>query len=91
MSVISDELMYMLETVGEEKFDELMKYYSGTNVYFPMYKNYKKDERDQKIVKLFNGSNKKDLARMFGISYQQVANIIKASMQKNYKNNNKIK
>lgn len=78
---ISEDLVFMLEIVGEEKFDLLIKHYSGTSVYFPMYKNHKRKERDQQILELYDGTNGKELARKFNISYQQIGNIIKKNIK----------
>ena len=73
---VIENLSLMYEIVGEEKFLEIIRMYGGNNLYIPTYKSVIRNSRNRDIVNRYNGFNGKQLAREYGISVNQVRNII---------------
>ena len=70
---VIENLSLMYEIVGEEKFLEIIKMYGENNLYIPTYKSVIRSSRNIEIANRYNG---KQLAREYGISVNQVRNII---------------
>ena len=73
---VIENLSLMYEIVGEEKFLEIIRMYGGNNLYIPTYKSVIRSSRNRDIVNRYNGFNGIQLAREYGISVNQVRNII---------------
>ena len=73
---VIENLSLMYESVGEEKFLEIIRMYGGNNLYIPTYKSVIRSSRNRDIVNRYNGFNGTQLAREYGISVNQVRNII---------------
>ena len=73
---VIENLSLMYEIVGEEKFLEIIRMYGGNNLYIPTYKSVIRSSRNRDIVNRYNGFNGTQLAREYGISVNQVRNII---------------
>ena len=73
---VIENLSLMYEIVGEEKFLEIIRRYGGNNLYIPTYKSVIRSSRNRDIVNRYNGFNGTQLAREYGISVNQVRNII---------------
>lgn len=73
---VIENLALMYDIVGEEKFLEIVRMYGGSNVYIPTYKSVIRSSRNREIVNRYNGVNGTRLAREYGISVNQVRNII---------------
>ena len=73
---VIENLSLMYEIVGEEKFLEILRMYGGNNLYIPTYKSVIRSSRNRDIVNRYNGFNGTQLAREYGISVNQVRNII---------------
>ena len=73
---VIENLSLMYEIVGEEKFSEIIRMYGGNNLYIPTYKSVIRSSRNRDIVNRYNGFNGTQLAREYGISVNQVRNII---------------
>ena len=73
---VIENLSLMYEIVGEEKFLEVIRMYGGNNLYIPTYKSVIRSSRNRDIVNRYNGFNGTQLAREYGISVNQVRNII---------------
>ena len=73
---VIENLSLMYEIVGEEKFLEIIKMYGGNNLYIPTYKSVIRSSRNREIANRYNGFNGKQLAREYGISVNQVRNIV---------------
>ena len=73
---VIENLSLMYEIVGEEKFLEIIRMYGGNNLYIPTYKSVIRSSRNRDIVNRYNGFNGTQLAREYGISINQVRNII---------------
>lgn len=73
---VIENLSLMYEIVGEEKFLEIIRMYGGNNLYIPTYKSVIRSSRNRDIVNRYNGFNGTQLAREYGISVNQLRNII---------------
>ena len=73
---VIENLSLMYEIVGEEKFLEIIRMYGGNNLYIPTYKSVIRSSRNREIVNRYNGFNGTQLAREYGISVNQVRNIV---------------
>ena len=73
---VIENLSLMYEIVGEENFLEIIRMYGGNNLYIPTYKSVIRSSRNRDIVNRYNGFNGTQLAREYGISVNQVRNII---------------
>ena len=69
------ELLY--EIVGEEKYLEIVKMYGGANLYIPTYKATIRNSRNREIRKKYNGVNGSQLAFEYGMSVNNLRNIVK--------------
>ena len=69
------ELLY--EIVGEEKYLEIVRMYGGANLYIPTYKATIRNSRNREIKKKYNGINAGLLAMQYGMSVNNVRNIVK--------------
>jgi len=71
-----ENLTLMYEIVGEEKFLEIIRMYGGSNLYIPTYKSVIRSSRNREIAKRYNGVNASQLAREYGITVNQIRNIV---------------
>ena len=69
------ELLY--EIVGEEKYLEIVRMYGGANLYIPTYKATIRNSRNREIRKRYNGVNGSKLAFEYGMSVNNLRNIVK--------------
>ena len=69
------ELLY--EIVGEEKYLEIVRMYGGGNLYIPTYKATIRNSRNREIRKKYNGVNGSKLAAEYGMSANNLRNIVK--------------
>ena len=69
------ELLY--EIVGEEKYLEIVRMYGGANLYIPTYKATIRNSRNREIKRKYNGINAGLLAMQYGMSVNNVRNIVK--------------
>ena len=69
------ELLY--EIVGEEKYLEIVRMYGGANLYIPSYKATIRNSRNREIKRKYNGINAGLLAMQYGMSVNNVRNIVK--------------
>lgn len=74
---VTENMELLFEIVGEEKFIEITKMYGGNNVYIPTYKSAIRNSRNREIVEKYDGFNANELATQYGISVNQVKNIVK--------------
>ena len=69
------ELLY--EIVGEEKYLEIVRMYGGSNLYIPTYKATIRNSRNREIKRRYNGVNGSLLAAEYGMSVNNLRNIVK--------------
>lgn len=74
---IYEHLELLYEIVGEEKYLEIVKMYGGSNLYIPTYKATIRNSRNREIKKKYNGVNANYLAYEYGMSVNNIKNIIK--------------
>ena len=77
---IYEHLELLYEIVGEEKYLEIVRMYGGSNLYIPTYKatiRNSRNSRNREIKKKYNGLNAKYLASEYGMSVNNIKNIIK--------------
>ena len=68
------ELLY--EIVGDEKYLEIVRMYGGSNLYIPTYKATIRNSRNREIRKRYNGVNGSQLAAEYGMSVNNLKNIV---------------
>ena len=68
------ELLY--EIVGDEKYLEIVRMYGGSNLYIPTYKATIRNSRNREIRKRYNGVNGSLLAAEYGMSVNNLKNIV---------------
>ena len=73
---VIENLSLIYEIVGEEKFLEIIRMYGGNNLYIPTYKSVVRSSRNREIAKRYNGINASQLAREYGITVNQIRNIV---------------
>jgi len=73
---VIENLALMYDIVGEEKFLEIIRMYGGSNLYIPTYKSVIRSSRNREISKRYNGVNASQLAREYGITVNQIRNIV---------------
>lgn len=73
---VVENLALMYEIVEEEKFLEIIRMYGGSNLYIPTYKSVVRSSRNREIAKRYNGINASQLAREYGITVNQIRNIV---------------
>lgn len=73
---VVENLAIMYEIVVEEKFLEIIRMYGGSNLYIPTYKSVVRSSRNREIAKRYNGINASQLAREYGITVNQIRNIV---------------
>ena len=69
------ELLY--DIVGDEKYLEIVRMYGGSNLYIPTYKAAIRNSRNREIRKRYNGINGSQLAAEYGMSFNNLRNIVK--------------
>ncbi len=71
MSIRMEDIPYnlhgMVEIIGMDTFEELVKIYGGTLVYIPVYKRIIIPERNRKILEEYNGNNLEDLRHKYNL------------------------
>lgn len=72
---IPTNLQGLLEIVGEDKFNQIVRYYGGEKVYIPTYNTLIKPSRNRDIIKRYNGVNAGILGREYNITANQVKRI----------------
>ena len=66
----------MADVIGVEATVDLARIYAGTSVYFPKLERSLTALRNRLILREYDGSNIKDLARRWGLSSRHVRHIV---------------
>ena len=74
---VYEHLEMLYEIVGEEKYLEIVRMYGGSNLYIPTYKATIRNGRNRESKKRYNGVNASYLAAEYGMSVNNLRNIIK--------------
>ena len=76
MKLIKEDIYEHLELLYEI-VGEIVRMYGGSNLYIPTYKATIRNSRNREIKKKYNGVNAKYLASEYGMSVNNIKNIIK--------------
>ena len=74
---VYEHLEMLYEIVGDEKYLEIIRMYGGSNLYIPTYKATIRNSRNREIRKWYNGVNLSLLAGEYGMSVNNLRNIVK--------------
>ena len=74
---VYEHLEMLYEIVGDEKYLEIIRMYGGSNLYIPTYKATIRNSRNREIRKWYNGVNLSFLAAEYGMSVNNLRNIVK--------------
>lgn len=77
MDSLSDEMTFIIETVGIEKFVNLCEYFQGESIYFPKLKSCELLARNKKIKEDYkNGKDINTICNLYNISPRQIKRIL---------------
>lgn len=74
---VSEKVEDLIEILGTEVFEEVVKVFGGGTIYIPTYNSMIRSRRNRDIAKKFNGVNAQQLAREYGVSVNHVIRIAK--------------
>lgn len=74
---INEKYHPIISMIGIRKFVELGTYAEGDELYFPKPESIVMKARNRRIKREYDGSNAKELARKYGLTIQQIWNILK--------------
>lgn len=73
---IPEDLYWLYELVGLERFLKIIDTAGGEFLYFPKRSTLERDLRRQAILQEFDGGNIRQLARKYGLSERHVRTIV---------------
>ena len=73
---VYEHLQMLYEIIGYEKYLEIVRMYGGSNLYIPTYKATIRNSRNREIKKRYNGVNGSQLAFEYGMSVNNLRNIV---------------
>ncbi len=73
---VPEDLYWLYELVGLERFLKIIDTAGGEFLYFPKRSTLERDLRREAILGEFNGSNIRQLARKYGLSERHVRSIL---------------
>lgn len=79
---VPEDLYWLYELVGLERFLKIIDTAGGDFLYFPKRSTLERDLRRQAILREFDGSNYRQLARKYGISERHVRSILQDRTKK---------
>lgn len=74
---VSEKVEDLIEILGTELFEEVVKVFGGGTIYIPTYNSMIRSRRNRDIAKKFNGVNAQQLAREYGVSVNHIIRIAK--------------
>ena len=74
---VYEHLEMLYEIVGDEQYLAIIRMYGGSNLYIPTYKATIRNSRNREIRKRYNGVNLSFLAAEYGMSVNNLRNIVK--------------
>lgn len=74
---VSEKVEDLIEILGTELFEEVVKVFGGGTIYIPTYNSMIRSRKNRDIAKKFNGVNAQQLAREYGVSVNHVIRIAK--------------
>lgn len=73
---VPEDLYWLYELVGLERFLKIIDTAGGEFLYFPKRSTLERDLRRQAILREFDGTNLRHLARKYGLSERHVRSIL---------------
>lgn len=73
---VPEDLYWLYELVGLERFLKIIDTAGGEFLYFPKRSTLERDLRRQAILREFDGTNLRQLARKYGLSERHVRSIL---------------
>ncbi len=77
---LDGEQREIAECIGIDGYRKLVRHFGGTSVYLQKEERLLKNQRDKKIIEMFNGCNHKELARHFKLSENRIREIINENL-----------
>ena len=77
MEDIAERYQEIVKIVGIANFVKLSNYARGDEIYFPKVESVVSPARNRRIKKEFNGSNDKELAEKYNLTFKEIWNILK--------------
>ncbi len=77
---LDGEQRELAECVGVDGYKRLVSHFGGTSVYIQKEERLIKNQRDKKIIEMFDGGNHKFLARTFKLSENRIREIINENL-----------
>ncbi|GAA3654005.1 Mor transcription activator family protein [Asaccharospora irregularis] len=74
---VSEKVEDLIEILGTELFEEVVKVFGGGTIYIPTYNSMIRSRKNRDIAKKFNGVNAQQLAREYGVSVNHIIRIAK--------------
>lgn len=74
---MTEEQKMLIDTIGADRFMDLVRVYGGSYVYIPKNDNIVRSIRNRNIRNDFNGHNFKELAAKYGLTVARIRSIIK--------------
>lgn len=74
---VSEKVEDLIEILGTEVFEEVVKVFGGGTIYIPTYNSMIRSRKNRDIAKKFNGVNAQQLAREYGVSVNHIIRIAK--------------
>lgn len=74
---VSEKVEDLIEILGTEVFEEVVKVFGGGTIYIPTYNSMMRCRKNRDIAKKFNGVNAQQLAREYGVSVNHIIRIAK--------------
>ncbi len=79
---VPEELHWLYELVGQERFYQIIDTAGGELIYFPKRSTLERDLRRQAIHREFNGANVREISRKYGLSERHVRTILQEGVRK---------
>jgi Mor family transcriptional regulator len=73
---VPEDLYWLYELVGLERFLKIIDTAGGEFLYFPKRSTLERDLRREAILRKFDGTNLRQLARKYGLSERHVRSIL---------------
>lgn len=73
---VGEDIKELAEVLGAEQYEKLWRWYRGTILYFPMEQTVLKQYIARKIHEEYDGTNRRRLMRLYGLSKSRFYQII---------------
>jgi Mor family transcriptional regulator len=73
---VDETSRYFVEKIGFETYCQILDDLGGAAIYFPKSESFRREERNKKIFKAFDGANYRALAMQYNLSESYVRSIV---------------